>query len=431
MKEKFKIFLTKKGITEEVYTEKTGEEKATLFMEFNEELNKEIETLIADKADKSDIQKAMDTMRDAQLEQAKTLNETLKEFGLSIKAFTEGKNPLKANKKTLKEMLIDALPKLKIQKEGKRSEAEENRVSFEVDKAVGTMTSANISGGNVPVEQRLAGLDTIASRKIRLLDLVSRGSALSNTISWVSQANKEGAAGQTGEGLVKNQIDFDLVVVADALKKTTAFIKISTEMLEDVDFIESEINNELDREIMKKIEAGIYSGSGVGINLNGIRTVAPAFVAGSFALAVSNANQMDVLTVAMNQIAIAEQDEATAIFMHPTDVTKIMLLKVSTTDRRYLDRLVTINGQLYLDGTPIVKSTLVTVGEYLIGNFLDATVYDKGDVRYDIGLDGNDFTLNLRTILGEWRGLCIVKTNRRTSFVKGVFATDIAAILLP
>ena len=38
------------------------------------------------------------------------------------------------------------------------------------------------------------------------------------------------------------------------------------------------------------------------------------------------------------------------------------------------------------------------------------------------------FTKNLRTILAEWRGLSLVKNNDRTAFVKGTFATDIAAI---
>ena len=48
------------------------------------------------------------------------------------------------------------------------------------------LISANVSGGNVPVEQRLAGMDAIASRRIRMMDVVTRGTAESNVISWVS-----------------------------------------------------------------------------------------------------------------------------------------------------------------------------------------------------------------------------------------------------
>jgi hypothetical protein len=39
-----------------------------------------------------------------------------------------------------------------------------------------------------------------------------------------------------------------------------------------------------------------------------------------------------------------------------------------------------------------------------------------------------EFTRNLRTIIAEWRGALVVKNNDRTAFVKGVFATDMAAL---
>ena len=46
----------------------------------------------------------------------------------------------------------------------------------------------------------------------------------------------------------------------------------------------------------------------------------------------------------------------------------------------------------------------------------------------EVGRDSDDFTKNLVTVLAEWRGLCLVKTNRRPAFVTGVFATDKAAL---
>jgi HK97 family phage major capsid protein len=137
-----------------------------------------------------------------------------------------------------------------------------NAGQFTVKAPATMLISSNVSGGNVPVEQRLAGLNTIASRRLRLLDILTFLQAGSNTISWVYQANKDGAAGQTAEGATKNQIDFDLVVNSETVKKTTAYIKVSLEMLNDIAFMESEINNELTRELLKAVEAQIYSGDG-------------------------------------------------------------------------------------------------------------------------------------------------------------------------
>ncbi len=64
----------------------------------------------------------------------------------------------------------------------------------------------------------------------------------------------------------------------------------------------------------------------------------------------------------------------------------------------------------------------------MVGNFDLAAVYDKGEIGIDVGLDGNDFTKNTRTILAEWRGAVVVKNNDRTAFVSGTFATDKAAL---
>jgi HK97 family phage major capsid protein len=419
---KFQEFLAKKGISNEDFTTKTAEEMAGLYNEFNSELAKSIEELTEASATKEDIQKAIDELRTSQLEQMKNLNEALKEMGLAIKANTEGESfkkgesladVLKANK--------DSIAKLKDNRDAPW-------VKMTV-KAVGTMLeSSNVSGGNVPVEQRLPGLNTIASRRVRLMDLVSRGTATSNIISWVYQANKEGAAGGTAEGATKNQIDFDLIVASQAVVKRTAFIKVSTEMLDDIDFIEAEINNELLRELNKDVELTAYSGNGIAPAMNGVTTVASLFSAGDFANAIDNANEADVLVVAINQIAIAEQPEPTAILMHPSDVAKLLVIKVSATDRRYVDRLQMIAGQLSLDGIPIVKTTLVTAGTYLVGVFNMATLYDKGSISFEMGLDSNDFTKNLRTIIAEYRGAMVVKNNNRTAFVKGTFSTDKAAL---
>jgi HK97 family phage major capsid protein len=419
MKKTFSEFLASKSIDQTKFDAMTAEEKAGLYNDYNTELKSYIETLeknVDGKATKEELSNAVAELNKTRLEQMETLNKALTEMGLAIKAGSEGvkSDPVKG----LKEMLKDNQERIASLKNGK------DGFDFEV-KAVGTMLeSTNVSGGNVPVEQRIAGLNIIPSRRIRLMDLVSRGTATSNIISWVYQSGKEGSAGGTVEGALKNQIDFNLVVASQNVVKRTAFIKVSTEMLDDIDFIETEINNELLRELNKDIELTAYEGDNIAPNMNGVYTTATAFSAGAFALAVDNANNVDVLEVALNQIDIAEQEPANAILMHPTDVTALRLIKLSATDKRYLFE----DGVASVNGVPIIKTTLVTAGTYLVGAFNLATLYDKGSIRIEMGLDGDDFTKNLRTIIAEYRGAMVVKNNDRTAFVKGVFATDKAAL---
>ena len=427
MKKKFDLFLESKGITAEQWKEKSGEELAKVHGEFQEQNRKEIDSAIEAKASKEDIlalkEELIQNSNDFVNQNMNVLKDAVKHLGLTVKKLTDidsndtslsGADNLLKSLNTNKEALTNI--------KGDSSA----KVNF---KAAGTMlSSTNVSGGNVPVEQRLEGLDILPTRTVRLLDIVSRGSADSTVISWVSQANKDGAAGQTAEGTLKNQIDFDLVVNQESLKKTTAYIKISEEMLGDVPFMQAEINNELTREILKKVELEVYSGAGTGNNLNGIFTQASAFVAATAPVAVDNANLVDVLRTASTQIKIAHQDAPTYIMLHPTNVLGLLQIKRSTTDRAYIDALQMVAGRLSLDGIPIIETTLVTVGTYLIGDFRKATVYDKGSLDIKVGYENDDFTKNLVTILAEWRGLNVIRTNQVTSFVKGVIATDTAAL---
>jgi len=400
------------------------------------EVNKKMTSLLENKADLTSI-KDLENVLNVYKEATEKTTATKEEVEVIKAALVNIEGIVKAIKEDAKEVvkgndLRAALEANKAQLSALKSGGKRenmNGFTMSITKAVGTMLeSANVSGGNVPVEQRIAGMNAIASRRVRLMDLFSKGVATSNIISWVYQSGKEGAAGGTAEGALKNQIDFNLIVASQVLCKRTAFIKISDEMIDDIDFINAEINNELMRELLKDIELTAYSGNGTAPALNGIRTVSTAFAAGSFALAIDNANEADVLVVAKNQIEIADQEPASAILMHPTDVAKLLVLKVSATDKRYVDRLQMIAGELSLDGTPIIKTTLVTVGEYLVGSFALATMFEKGAISIEVGLDSDDFTKNLRTIRAEWRGALVTKNNYRTAFVKGVFATDKAAL---
>lgn len=434
MKEEFIKFLEGKGNDPSKLEEKSAEELAGLYNEFNTKKREELEKAIEAKASKEDIAKMEASIKEAQTEQLKQLNETLKQHGIAIKQFAK---PSEKTNATFGEQITKALEankeKLQQMKDGTVSEAKANAFDFEV-KVPGTMTlGGNVSGGNIPVEDRIEGLNIIPSRRVRMLDVMGQRNTTSNVVSWVYQANKDGSAGQTAEGATKNQIDFDLVVANETVKKTTAFIKVSTEMLDDITWIQSEIEQELMRELLKKVEETAYNGDGTGQNHNGVRTVASAFAPGSFAGTVDNANIVDVLTVAMNQVEIAQENEGLVnyIFMHPSDVTSLMLTKISSTDKRYVERLVQVGSTLILDGVPIIKSTLITQGEYLVGAFDLAILVTRSSMRFDIGLENDDFTRNLRTILAEWRGLTLVKNNDRTAFVAGDFATDTAALETP
>ena len=421
-----KDYLSSKGLTMEDFKGYDVEKQADIYNELNTENKKAFESLKKEgESTKEELESFKSQLQEDRNDQYKKLNEVLKQHGMAIKKLSESEKKGAATSKTLAEYLEENKDALKALKEDRGS------VKFEVQKAPGTMTiSGNVSGGNVPVEDRIEGLNTIPSRQVRLLDIMSSRSTTSNVVSWVYQANKDGSAGQTAEGDAKNQIDYDLVVNSESIKKTTAFIKVSTEMLDDIAWIESEINAELLRELLKAVENTTYSGNGVGQAHNGLITVASSFSAGSMAGTVDNANEVDVLASAATQIQINQEGEAVPnyILMNPIDVYKMKSLKVSATDRRYVERVSMVGSSLLMDGIRIIETTLVTAGKYLIGDFNKTISVQRSAIKFDIGVENDDFTKNLRTILAEWRGATIVKNNDRSALIYGDFATDAAAL---
>lgn len=305
---------------------------------------------------------------------------------------------------------------------------------FEVEaKAVGDMSlSGNVSSSvttRVPMEDRLSGFNELPLRPVRFLDTLSARSTSSNRITWVYEANQDGEAGSTSEGNVKNQIDFDIVIGSEDVEKYTAFIKVTTEMLDDVSWIQGQIQRNLQRRLIRSVEDDAYDGNGTSPNLHGVYTVASTFSAGNSAGTVDNANEVDVINAALKQIELADQEMTRPyIFMHPDDVFALRSYKVSSTDRRYVDMVYISGTELRISGVPIISTKLVTSGTFLVGDMDKALLVQKGGIRIEVGLDGNDFTKNYRTILAEWRGAVVVETNDRTAFVKGSFETAKAAL---
>tara|TARA_R110001606_G_scaffold47972_6_gene122098 strand:- start:9684 stop:10949 length:1266 start_codon:yes stop_codon:yes gene_type:complete len=399
------------------YTAKLTHEK--------EALDARVKALEADK-DNVELAKEVKELRDTQLV---TLKETVAEQGRIMAKLRDGSinaKEVKDAEGSIEDMLNKHREDFAASKTGRHD------FSFTVNKAVGDMTFANnLSGGNMPQAQRLEGINDIVERASQTYPRIPKLTTTANTIDWVYETAQEGAAGGTAEGDSKNQIDNNFVVTSVSLLKQTAYFKVSTEMLDDVSFMAAWLRNKLIVRLFLRVDSQVLVGGGIGTDLNGIYTQATVFAAGGFAGSVDSANNADSLVVAANQIRLANHMGSLSIFMHPSDVTALKLVKLSATDKRYVDRLLQVGSALSLDGIPIIETTAMSAGNFLIGDLSKALIAEKGGITVDVGLDGNDFTKNMRTIIAEWRGQVIIENNDTTAFVYGVFATTNAALETP
>jgi len=374
----------------------------------SEELKKTVKSLEANNVSLVDAQKSQGAVIEGLTEK---LNKSNDNKNISFKA--QVTELLNANKEKLVSM--------------KNGDSKTNiRMTM---KAVGNMTIAGSTTGQLPQAERESGITRIVRRNPFILELVNVGTISSNLWEWVQQANPEGAPAMTAEGAAKAQVDFELVLASAAVRKVTAYIKVSKEMLDDIPLMESEINQELSERINLTIDAQLLSGDGTGQNLTGILANATAFAPGSFA--TGQVNQVitpinaDVLRVAINQISTA-LFEANYIVMNPSDVAAMDLAKGS--DGHYILPPFSTNANTVVKGIPVIANTGVTEGDYLVGDFSKAGVRFREGLSFDIGYENDDFTKNFVTILAEARLVQRVKSNHYGAFVKGDFAVDKAAI---
>jgi uncharacterized protein (UPF0548 family) len=90
--------------------------------------------------------------------------------------------------------------------------------------------------------------------------------------------------------------------------------------------------------------------------------------------------------------------------------------------------LMDANGQHLVANLPVITSSYMAAGTYLVGDFSKSNVRVREGVNMQVGYVNDDFQRNMVTILAEARLVHYVKANDVNAFVYGDISTDIAAI---
>ena len=413
---KFKQFLVSKGITEDAFGKMAASEQAKIHSEY-------LDTISDGTASKADLIEIMSKVQALETagNDVSSLKDDIEQLALKVLNL-ETKGTANNVPESLATLLTEKSEELKAMKE-------KSGASVQITlKAAGTMALSTNVTGQVPQAEREAGITRIVTRNPFVLQLVNVGTIMSNVWEWVEQKNRDGGAAMTAEGALKSIADFDLVVASANVKKVTAFIKVTKEMLDDVELMRSEIDQELTELINLKIDDQLLNGTGLTVNLTGINTNATAWAAGAFALAIPTPTKWDVLRTAINQVRV-NLFEPNYILMHPTDVTGMELSKDST-GQYVMPPFAALDGTV-VSGIRVITNTGIALDSFLVGDFSKAGVRFKEGLTINVGYENDDFTKNLVTILAEARLVQRVKSNHYGAFVKGVFSTAITALTKP
>lgn len=385
------------------------------------ELSKAIET----KAGAEVIEALKQEVKDIaakSLETVKELEEKAITLGEEVETLKNSQNQVTTKKsltEVVKETYIKGLEEWK--KGGKKG-----MVSLPLD--LKAIDSSNITG-DIPQAMREAGINKTPKEGTVIRSLIFNGTTSSDVVDWIEKVGETGAPLTLAECDAIPEEETDYEVFNTNVKKIGGMTKVSEEKLEDIDWMMSEIRSELIERHDILVDNQILAGDGLTTNLKGILEYAIAFTpSASFALLVAEPNKADVLRVAIAQIRAAEFN-ANVIVMHPDDVASMELEKAS--DGHYiLPPFRSVDG-LVIKGVRVVESTKVVLDDFLVMDASKAAAFVRRSPRLEIGLDGNDFSTDKRSVKLTERLAFRIKGRDLPAFVKGDFTTATAAILKP
>lgn len=276
--------------------------------------------------------------------------------------------------------------------------------------------SSGITGAPITPEL-LPGIVPKLFQPLYIESLLASGTIGSNSLSYVVESSFNDNTAVTPEKGRKPQVDLGLARVNDPVVKIANLAKVTDEMFEDFDAIQSYLQGRMVFGIQRATESELLNGDGTGSHMTGLLhrsglTVTPAVTS---AKATDIADGVFAGVTKIRSVAFGEPD---AIVMNPTDWQVIRLGKDS-------------NGQYFaggpftgaygnagpanvynLWGFPVIVTTAVAAGTALVGAFQQgAQVFTRSGITVEMtNSNEDDFANDLISLRAEVRkGLAVYR----------------------
>ena len=362
----------------------------------------------------SSLKSEIDNLTTQYVEKNDALNKRMDDMEMASKKTLSGATPESfktAITKALNDGAIDAMVK------GNSSAA---RFEVKADMSLGADVTGVIAGETI-VDQ----IKYDPSRSVHIRSLLPLGSTDAQTIRFPKESAYSDNAAATAEAAAFGQSDFDLTASTVNVEKIGTYMRITGEMLDDIKQLTSYLSARVPEKVLSVEDNEILNGDGSTPNLDGLFTDGAAFAAGGFANAIESANEFDVLTVALNQLALSNY-QADTILLNPTDLHKMILLK--STANEYLRNQIFSGLQPTINGIPVTVNTAVTAGKFLCGNLRQSSqLWIRENLAVEFSREDSDnFQKNFVTVRAMER---VALTNYLpNAIVQGTFSTAKTAL---
>lgn len=261
--------------------------------------------------------------------------------------------------------------------------------------------------------------DLVGERELTLVDLLTRGSTVSDTIEYVRITGKTNNAaavpeatssGQpaiynapTGPELIaggyKPESGLALEKVTTTIKTLAHWMPMTKRAASDAGQVRTLVDAFLRYGLNEELEDQVLTGAGTGENFTGILN--------SGIMTVGSAGtDIDAVVDAIRTIRVTGRRRPSAVVMHPNDWYSTGFLLAKDTQNRYLigDPRASLEQLQSLWGMRVVTTEAMTENTALVGDFRFGVLWEREGISLSVTDSHLDFfTRNLLAILAEMR----------------------------
>lgn len=352
----------------------TNAEKAAHIRKLNDEL--------------TDLSKAADPLRDVKAA-ANCLDEA-GDDGHSEKGDDRGSDRGEPKVKSLGKQFADAV--------NGRPDVKRFTQTFDAVDLKATMTTA---AGWAPDVIRGPRLVDFATRPLELLDLIPTTTTNQTSIAYMEETTFTNAAAERLEGGLKAESALGLTEKTSAVRSIATTLPVTDEQLEDVERIQSYIDNRLGFFIRQRLEAQILVGDGIAPNLRGVNNVV-----GIQVQAKGTDPTPDAIYKAMVLVMTTGQAVPDGVVMNPLDWQDVRLLR--TADGIYIWGSPSEAGPERIWGLNVVLTQAQTVNVAVVGAWkMFSELAVKKGVTIERGFINDDFSRDITRLRAEMRAALI------------------------
>jgi HK97 family phage major capsid protein len=294
------------------------------------------------------------------------------------------------------------------------------------DDPMTTATVNSVSSVFLPNPGRVDGIVDFVRTQPTFWCRLTKGSTTLNPLYCVNISNKLGAADFIGEGVLKPLASIDLTVETSTAKKVAERMRVSMELLNDLPGFQSLVQNELAFEVEKHANDAALTATASSTDIAGITTLASAFTLTTIEAGAAP-TYMDAIRAAIAQLQSLNFTDNIVAFVNPIDAANMDLSKSADDGHYLLPPFVSQNGML-VSGVPVVVDNNIAVGNLLIGDMTKYKISMLEGFTIRWGLDSDDFSKNLITVIGEMRFHQYFSANHTGAFIYDAFSDIVAAI---